>query len=173
MPPPRLVRNPDVLARARTAAGEGDDDYLDALVKESLRVRPVVPDVARRLVTEAEVAGWRLPAGTIVQPGITLVQRDERRFDDAAAFRPERFLDGPTAPNTWLPFGGGVRRCLGATFASVEIRVVLREMLRRVEFETTQRRPERARVRHVTLVPHRGARVVVRSRRAVPVEVDR
>lgn len=161
----RLVRNPHVLARASAAADEGDDEYLDALVKESLRVRPVVPDVARRLATEAEVAGYRLPAATIVQPGIGLVQRDERRFEDAAALRPERFLDGRTAPNSWLPFGGGVRRCLGATFASIEMRVVLREMLRRVDFATTQRRPERARVRHVTLVPHRGARVMVRSRR--------
>lgn len=169
----RLVRNPDVLARARAAADEGDDEYLDALVKESLRVRPVVPEVSRRLNCETEIAGYRLPAGTIVEPGIALVQRDERRFDDAATLRPERFLDSRAEPNTWLPFGGGVRRCLGATFASVEMRVVLRELLRRVDFATTQRRSERARVRHVTLVPHRGARVTVRCRRGAPVQAQR
>ncbi|MGH4021631.1 MAG: cytochrome P450 [Pseudonocardiaceae bacterium] len=161
----RLVRHSDVLALARTATDGGDDDYLDAVVKESLRVRPVVPDLARRITSQVEVAGYLLPTGTMVQPCIGLLHLDERHFADAEEFRPERFTHGRPAPYTWLPFGGGARRCLGATFASVEMRVVLAEVLRRVELEPTTDRAERAHVRHVTLVPHRGARAVVRSRR--------
>src|SRR5439155_10756837 len=126
----RLTRNRAALERV---AG-GDDDYLDAVVKETLRVRPVVADVVRTLQSEADVAGYRLPAGTVVLPAIALVQRDARQYgDDALAFRPERFLDGSPPPYTWIPFGGGVRRCIGAAFATLEMKVVLREVLSRVE----------------------------------------
>ncbi len=166
----RLVRHPDVLARAVRAADEGDDVYLDAIVKESLRVRPVLSDVARRLAEPVELAGHRLPAGVTVAPAIGLVQRSARHYPDPLTFDPDRMVGATLSPTTWLPFGGGGRRCLGATFAQVEMRVVLREILRRVEVAPTSSRSERRRAKHITMVPHRGARIRVRARR--PAERD-
>jgi cytochrome P450 len=161
----RLVRHPGVLDRAVRAAHDGDDEYLDAIVKESLRVRPVLFDVARRLAEPVELAGHRLPAGVTVAPAIGLVQRSARHYPDPLRFDPDRMVGATLTPTTWLPFGGGGRRCLGATFAQVEMRVVLREILRRVELATTTARSERRRAKHITLVPHRGARVLaIRSR---------
>jgi cytochrome P450 len=161
----RLVRHPDVLARAVHAADDGDDEYLDAVVRESLRVRPVIFYVVRTLAAPAEVAGYRLPAGVTVTPGIGLVQRDARHYPDPLRFDPDRMVGATLTPTTWLPFGGGARRCLGATFAQVEMRVVLREVLRRVELVATTAPAERQRAKHVTLVPHRGARIRVTARR--------
>jgi cytochrome P450 len=161
----RLVRHPDVLARAVRAADDGDDEYLDAVVRESLRVRPVVFDVGRKLAAPVELAGHRLPAGVVLVPAIGLAQRDARYWPEPLRFDPDRMLGAPPGPTTWLPFGGGGRRCLGATFAQVEMRVVLREVLRRAELATTTARSERQRVKHITLVPHRGARIRVRARR--------
>jgi cytochrome P450 len=157
----RLVRNPAVLERATRAAEEDDHAYLDALVQEVLRVRPIIFDVVRRLSGPARVAGHDLPAGTAVAPAIGLVQRDPRRYDAPYELRPERFLaDGAPEPYTWIPFGGGVRRCLGAAFAQMEMRVVLATVLRRAELRPAEPAPERTLVRHVTLVPAKGARVV-------------
>jgi cytochrome P450 len=164
----RLVRHPEVLAKAVAAADAGEDDYLDAIVREVLRVRPVIFDVARLLTAPVELAGHEIPAGTLVLPAIGLVQRSNRRYPDALRFDPARMLGTAPGPTTWLPFGGGGRRCLGATFAQVEMRTVLREVLRRVDLETTTARGERQRAKHVTLVPHRGGRVRVRARRPVP-----
>jgi cytochrome P450 len=163
----RLVRHPGVLARAVRAADaeEDGDDYLDAVVRESLRVRPVIFDVVRRLTAPVELAGHRLPAGVTVVPAIGLVQRSARHYPDPLRFDPERMVGATLTPTTWLPFGGGARRCLGATFAQVEMRVVLREILRRVELAPTTARPERQRAKHVTLVPHRGARIRALARR--------
>lgn len=158
----RLTRNPDVLARAVEAADDGDDAYLAALSMEALRVRPVFPDVARKTTEEIEFAGYTLPAGTLVAPSITLVHNDERHYPDAGEFRPERFLARGMSANSWIPFGGGFRRCLGAGFATVEMRVVLSEVLRRMEFAPTTAPDEDARVRHVTLVPSKGAVATVR-----------
>ena len=168
----RLVRHPAVLARARQAARDGDDGYLDVLIKESLRARPVIMEVGRRLAEPVEIRGYRLPAGTVLLPSIYLVHNATTYHPDAGGFRPERFLEqNVAASGHWLPFGGGVRRCLGATFAQVEMRVVLKAVLSRVELATTTARPERARGRNVTLVPHRGARIRVLSRAAASVEV--
>jgi cytochrome P450 len=166
----RLVRDPVTLARAVEAAEAGapGDEYLDALVKEILRVRPVVFDVGRRLSAPVELAGYRLPAGVIVSPGIGLVHASAEQYPDPARFDPERMIGASLSPSTWLPFGGGGRRCLGATFAQVEMRIVLREVLRGVQLDTTGARGERQRVKHVTLVPHRGARIRVRARRPAP-----
>jgi cytochrome P450 len=161
----RLVRHPEVLARAVRAADDGDDDYLDAIVKESLRVRPVIFDVARKLAAPVELGGHRLPAGVTVAPAIGLVQRSARHYPDPLRFDPDRMVGAAPGPTTWLPFGGGGRRCLGATFAQVEMRVVLREILRRVQLATTTARSERRRAKHITLVPHRGARIRVLARR--------
>ncbi|MCA1569502.1 MAG: cytochrome P450 [Chloroflexi bacterium] len=161
----RLVRHPEILRRATEAAESGDDEYLDAVAKESMRVRPVLFNVARRLTTPVELDGYRLPAGIYVILSTGLVQRSERHYPEPGEFRPERFLDGRVDPSTWFPFGGGVRRCLGATFASVEMRIVLREVLRRVELTVTEAPAERVRMRHITLVPSRGATVTVARRK--------
>ncbi|GAA5121332.1 cytochrome P450 [Pseudonocardia adelaidensis] len=174
----RLVRHPDALTRAVRAAdgAEDGDEYLDAVVRESLRVRPVIFDVVRELAAPAEVAGHRLPAGVTVVPAIGLVQRSARQYPDPLRFDPDRMVGATLTPTTWLPFGGGARRCLGATFAQVEMRVVLREILRSVELAPTTARSERQRAKHVTLVPHRGARIRVlarrRSERALPAAVS-
>jgi cytochrome P450 len=165
----RLVHHPDVLARAVRAADDSDDEYLDAIVKESLRVRPVLFDVARKLAEPVELGGHRIPAGVSVAPAIGLVQRSARHYPDPLRFDPDRMIGATLTPTTWLPFGGGARRCLGATFAQVEMRVVLREILRRVELAPTTARSERQRAKHITLVPHRGARIRVLARRPAPV----
>jgi cytochrome P450 family 135 len=162
----RLLRTPRVLARLLEALD--DDEYLDAVVKETLRVRPVVVDVARKLQREIELDGWRLPAGTLVLPAIAAVHARPDLYPSPKEFRPERFLDGGAESYSWIPFGGGVRRCIGASFAQVEMRVVLREVLRRVRLRAPSQRPERAQVRHVTVIPARGCRVVVEEWLAVP-----
>lgn len=178
----RLVRHPDMLAKAARAAeasAAGDpagDEYLDAIAKEILRVRPVVFDVGRVLTRPVELAGYHLPAGVMVAPGIGLVHASPAQYRDPERFDPDRMLGATLSPTTWLPFGGGNRRCLGATFAMTEMRVVLREILRRVELKTTTAQGERQRVKHVILVPHRGARICVRSVRnpltATPAAAD-
>jgi cytochrome P450 family 135 len=136
-------------------------------VAETLRVRPVVPDISRKLTRPARVGGYLLPAGTVVDPAIALVQRSPENYREPLAFDPERFTGGPPDSSVWLPFGGGSRRCLGAAFASTEMRVVLREILRRVDLATTTARGEPARARHVTLIPGRGARITVSHRAPV------
>jgi cytochrome P450 family 135 len=158
----RLLRTPRVLARLVDSLD--DDEYLDAVVKETLRVRPVIVDVARKLTRDLDLAGWRLPAGTLVLPAIAAVHVRPDLYPSPSEFRPERFLDGAAESYAWIPFGGGVRRCIGASFAQVEMRVVLREVLRRVRVRAPSARPERAQVRHVTVVPARGCRVLVEER---------
>lgn len=164
----RLVRHPEVLATAARAAAEGDDAYLDAVATESLRIRPVVPDITRKLMKDVTIGSGshelRLPAGTFVDPAIYLVMREPGLYPEPLEFRPERFVGKRPDPNVWIPFGGGTRRCIGAAFALTEMRVVLGEVLRRVELTPTTKRAERTRVRHVTLTPHRGAVVTVRRR---------
>ena len=162
----RLLRTPRVLERLTESLD--DDDYLDAVVKETLRVRPVIVDVARKLTRDTEVAGWRLPAGTLVLPAIAVLHARPDLYESPQEFRPERFLDGGAESYAWIPFGGGVRRCIGASFAQVEMRTVLREVLRRVRLRAHSARPERGVIRHVTVVPGRGARAVVSER--LPVE---
>ncbi|MGH3887496.1 MAG: cytochrome P450 [Pseudonocardiaceae bacterium] len=158
----RLVRHPALLARTAQAAADGDDAWLDAVCKESLRVRPVVFEFGRKLTAPVQLAGYRIPAGTILAPSINLVHHSSRHYPDPDVFRPQRFLDQRADPAVWLPFGGGVRRCLGATFAQVEMRTVLREVLRRVELAPTTAPDEPVKPRHVTMVPRQGAMVTVR-----------
>ncbi|MCX2932863.1 cytochrome P450 [Mycobacterium sp. CVI_P3] len=173
----RLTRHPAVLAKAvraaeASAAGDPDgDEYLDAVAKETLRNRPVVFDVGRILTQPVEIAGYHLPAGVMVAPGVGLVHSDDRIYPDAQRFDPDRMVGATLSPTTWLPFGGGARRCLGATFAMAEMRVVLREVLRRVELATTTAHGERPRVKHVILTPNRGARITV-SRVKTPRTAD-
>jgi cytochrome P450 family 135 len=160
----RLTRHRELLARTAQAAAEGDDAWLDAVCKETLRARPVIFEFGRKLSTPVQLGGYQLPAGVIVAPSINLVHNDARYYPDPDEFRPQRFLDQRPDPATWLPFGGGVRRCLGATFAQVEMRTVLREILRRVELAPTSAPDEPVRPRHVTMVPRRGAMVTIRRR---------
>ena len=162
----RLTRHPAILAKAVAAAEAGDaagDEYLDAIAKETLRIRPVVPDVGRTLKEPVEVAGYQLPAGVMVVPSITSVHADPNVYPDPDKFDPDRMVGATLSPTTWFPFGGGNRRCLGAGFAMVEMRIVLREILRRVELATTVEPGEKTRLKHVIMTPARGGRVTVRA----------
>jgi cytochrome P450 len=169
----RLTRHPDVLTKAVQAADAGDDEYLDAVAKETLRIRPVVFDVGRLLKEPVELAGYLLPAGVMVVPGIGLVHSDSDVYPDADRFDPDRMVGATLSPTTWFPFGGGNRRCLGATFAMVEMRIVLREILRRVELATTTAAGETQKVKHVIMVPRNGGRIRVRAFRQAPVHAIR
>jgi cytochrome P450 len=155
----RLTRTP----RGWQAMREGGEEYAEAAAKEALRLRPVLPVVLRNLQQPATIAGVELPAGTVVAPSIYLVHRRPELYPDPAAFRPERFL-GPDAQGgtyTWIPFGGGVRRCLGAAFALMELRVVLAEFAAAVDAAPVRPQPERTARRAITLIPGRGAEVVL------------
>ena len=172
----RLVRHPDKWDRLREEAFGPEDDYADAVAKETLRLRPVLPIVVRRLTQPLEIGGWALPAGAHVAPCIHLVHRRPDVYPEPHVFRPERFLEQPAGTYTWIPFGGGVRRCLGATFALFEMKTVLRVIAREAALRPA--RPEREPVarRVITLTPGRGAEVVrdggrpVRSADSRPVE---
>ncbi|MGH8960459.1 MAG: cytochrome P450 [Jatrophihabitantaceae bacterium] len=158
-----LARLPEVLTRVQRAADADEDAYLDATVKEAMRRRPVIRNVARRLAAPARVAGYDLPEGVIVLPSILLVHRTSRLWPSPGEFRPERFLDGNPPPATWIPFGGGIRRCLGAGLATVEARAVLKTVLRSVDISPVGR-PEWPRTRNITTVPARGARLLISRR---------
>jgi cytochrome P450 family 135 len=151
----RLTRHPGALERVAA-----DPEYADAVVKETLRLRPVVAIVLRRLLEPLRVAGSELPAGTTVAPCILLVHRREDLYPEPDAFRPERFLGEPPGTYGWIPFGGGVRRCLGAAFAQVEMQVVLETIARSARLEAVGE-AEGVRRRGVTLVPARGGEVRV------------
>lgn len=155
-------RDPALLARCRQAALEGDSDLLDAVLKESLRLHPVIPMVVRTLQEPATVAGWDLPAGTTVGPSIIISHQREDSHENPWAFRPERFLGHNPPPNTWIPFGGGVRRCIGAGFSLMEGVAVLREVFAAYDVEAVG--ADRPRVRNITSVPRRGARIRVTAR---------
>ncbi|HET8672622.1 MAG TPA: cytochrome P450 [Thermoleophilaceae bacterium] len=157
----RLVRHPDKLERLREEADSGGDEYADAVAKETLRLRPVIPIVVRRLTEPVEIGGYTLPAGVKVAPCIYLMHRHASAYrPDPTAFRPERFLEQPAGTYTWIPFGGGVRRCIGATFAVFEMKVVLSAIARTVDLRPLEEPPERVVRRAITLTPNRGAEVV-------------
>ncbi len=155
----RLLRNPRVLTRLRESIAAGEEDYLEATVKETLRARPVIVDVARKLTAPLQIGGYELPAGTFVFPAGSALHYDARLFPDPQEFRPERFLAGRIDNYAWIPFGGGVRRCIGAAFAEYEMRVVLRAILERAQLTAPSPKPERARIRNITVAPARGALV--------------
>jgi cytochrome P450 len=145
------------------ALREDGDAYAEAAAKEALRLRPVLPLVLRNLQRPATIAGIDLEPGTVVAPSIYLVHRRPELYPDPAAFRPERFLgpDPQGGTYTWIPFGGGIRRCLGAAFALLELRVVLAELAAAVDAEPADPQPERTARRGITLIPRRGAEVVL------------
>lgn len=165
----RLVRHPDKLERlvAEIGAGEGED-YMQAVIHETLRVRPVVPMVVRVLTESLRVGEVELPAGTRVVPSIYLTNRNPRVYEAPEQFRPERFLDRQPDTFAWIPFGGGIRRCIGAAFAMFEMKLILRTALSELTPAAPRgglwRRGEPNRRRAITLVPAAGARVVWRAR---------
>ncbi|HEX3433959.1 MAG TPA: cytochrome P450 [Solirubrobacteraceae bacterium] len=170
----RLVRHPDKLARLVAEIDAGDvagDGYMTAVINETLRVRPVVPIVARMLQRELEVDGYTLPQGTRVTPSIYLTNRNARVYDEPQRFQPERFERDAPETFSWIPFGGGIRRCIGASFAQLEMKLMLRTMLAELTPSVAderrwrpgrrdQMRDELNRRRAITLVPARGARVM-------------
>ena len=159
-----LLRHPAAMARLVSEVDAGEEAYLRAVVAESLRLRPVVPLAGRRLASELRVDGHVLPPGTDVTPAIWLTHTRGDRYPEPFAFRPERFLDSAPATYAWIPFGGGVRRCLGAAFAEMELRVALAEILRQRAVAPASSAAERVARRNVTFSPRTGTRVVVSAR---------
>ncbi|MQA76497.1 MAG: cytochrome P450 [Solirubrobacterales bacterium] len=162
-----LLRNPGPMARLRAEIGDGDgDEYLRAVIAEGLRLRPVVPIAGRRLGSELRVGPYLLEPGTDVTPAIWLTHTRADVYPEPLDFRPERFLGEAPETYAWIPFGGGVRRCLGAAFAEFEMRVVLREVLGRCELRGARSAPERIARRNITFSPRGGTPVIVTARRA-------
>jgi len=160
----QLLRHPEKLACLREEAAAGGHAYADAVVKETLRLRPVLPFVLRELASPLELGGYELPAGTWLAPCAYLVHRDPGLYPAPLEFRPERFLEKPAGGCSWTPFGGGIRRCVGAAFAHLEMRVVLQTVLARVDLRFQHVAPERIRLRFITLAPAHGGRVMIATR---------
>jgi cytochrome P450 len=157
-----LLRNPAALSRLLSEIDAGEDDaYLDAVVKETLRLRPVIDAAERTLTKPRTVAGWELPPGIKVYPGIALVHMREDLYPRAREFRPERFLDQGAESYSWIPFGGGIRRCLGAALAQAEMAEVLRVAIPAVELRPVRNREEPVVLRGITLAPRYGVEVDV------------
>ncbi len=161
----RLLRTPRAHQRlvAEVRSGEGRD-YLEAVIKETLRARPVVPEVFRAPTETVELGGYEFEPRSQLAVSLMLVQHDPEVYGpDPGVFRPERFLEGAPPPYAWVPFGGGVRRCLGAAFAQLEMEVVIAAILRRAALRAPTQRDEKARFRGVTMLPSRGGAAVVES----------
>ncbi len=159
-----LLRHPAALDRLRDSIAVGEDDYMRAVITESLRLRPVVPLAGRRLHKELVADGLTLPPGTDVTPAIWLTHTRPDLYPEPLAFKPERFLDNPPETYGWIPYGGGMRRCLGAAFAEFEMRIVLREVLTRCELRKASPAPEQTGRRNITLSPKDGTPVVLEAR---------
>jgi cytochrome P450 len=162
----RLVRNPDAHDALRDAVrGEGDAaEQIEATIVEGMRSRPVIPIIGRRVMVPWRLGEYAVPADTPLTMSILLVHHREDIYPQPFEFRPERWLGRKPGTYEWIPFGGGIRRCLGAALAMAEQRVVLEAMARRLDLEADDPAPERAVHRNVTMIPSRGARVVIRSR---------
>jgi cytochrome P450 family 135 len=160
----RLLRHPQVLARARDEFAEGREEYLGQVVQESLRTRTVLPFALRYATEPTPLGDYTAPADTLIAISISLIHQRADLYPEPSAFRPERFADGQTESYAWLPFGGGLRRCLGAAFATYEMRIVLGRIIERCELYAPDPRPERSRRRAVTFVPSHGTRAVLRKR---------
>jgi cytochrome P450 len=159
-----LLRHRGPLERLREELEAGEDDYLRATISESLRLRPVVPLAGRRLNADLVSDDLSLPAGTDVTPAIWLTHTRAEVYPEPFAFRPERFISDPPDTYSWIPFGGGIRRCIGAAFAEFEMRIVLREVLTRCELHKASPAPEKIGRRNITLSPRAGTPVVLDAR---------
>lgn len=161
----RIRRHPEVLRRLQEEAATDENAYRTAVINEVLRVRPVIAFTGRTVVEEPfELGEWRLPAGSRILLGIKAVHEDDRFHDEADFFRPERYLGKKPDTYAWVPFGGGMRRCLGAAFAQFEMDIVLRTMFRHFELETTAADPEHERFRGLAFAPSKGGQAVMRRR---------
>ncbi len=166
----RILRHPDKLARLRAEALAGEEEtYLDAVVKETMRLCPGAPIVVRKLLEPMQLGGYAIPAGTTVAPCVHLVHRRADVYPQPREFIPERFLDKPAGTYTWIPFGGGVRRCIAASYAQMLIKRVIATTLREVDLSPAQARSERPVRNAIAFVPHRHALVVASRRVAAPV----
>jgi cytochrome P450 family 135 len=168
----RLLRHPDKLEKLRADILGGDGSYLDAVVKETLRLRPPVPVVVRNLLEPMRLGGYDLPAGTTVAPCIHLIHRDERWYEEAHRFLPERFVGKQPGTYTWIPFGGGVRRCLAASYAEMEMKRVLRIVLETTDLRTVENSAERARKSAISFAPDQKGKVIAEPRAAGPSESE-
>ncbi|MDO9408329.1 cytochrome P450 [Patulibacter sp.] len=167
----KLVRHPDALRRLQDEVREGESDvWMTAVIRETMRLCPVISITVRELQEPVQIAGHRLPAGARVVPCIHLVHRRPDLYPDPDAFRPERWLDQTPGTYTWIPFGGGVRRCLGASFALFEMKVILGEIVRSMDLQTTTAPGERMRTRAITRTPGGQAEIVVARRPEVVAE---
>jgi cytochrome P450 len=164
----RLLRHPDKLEKLREDIVAGDGSYLDAAVKETLRLRPPVPVVVRTLLEPLRLGGYDLPAGTTVAPCIHLIHRDERHYPEAHRFLPERFVGKQPGTYTWIPFGGGTRRCLAASYAEMEMKRVLRIVLETTELRAVENSGERARKSAISFSPDQKGLVIAEPRETEP-----
>jgi cytochrome P450 len=156
----RLLRTPEVMERLQAELGRGSDEYLDAVVKEVLRLRPVVPVLARKLKEDVELNGYVIPSRSVLMVSIFLLHRDPDLHPEPDEFRPERFLSGSNE-EPWLAFGGGVRRCLGASFAQLEMKVVIKAILAAATLRAADPADEPVARRRFTFAPAYDARATV------------
>jgi cytochrome P450 family 135 len=167
----RLLRHPDKLQELREDIDSGDGTYLDAVVKETLRLRPPVPVIVRNLLEPMMLGGYELPAGTTVAPCIHLIHRDERHYPEPRRFLPERFVGKQPGTYTWIPFGGGVRRCLAASYAEMEMKRVLRVVLQSTDLRPADESAERARKSAISFSPDQKGLVIAEPREAEPTKL--
>jgi cytochrome P450 len=178
----RILRHPEKLARLRAELELGDQElYLDCVVKETMRLCPAAPIVVRKLLAPMELGGYVIPAGTTVAPCVHLVHRREDLYSEPLRFQPERFLERPAGTYTWIPFGGGVRRCLAASYAQLLMKQVIGTVIREIDLRAVDPRSEHARKSAIAFVPHRHATVIATRHqppardpvsRAAPVPAD-
>jgi cytochrome P450 len=165
----RLLRHPEKLQRLQEEILAGEEDaYMDAVIKETLRLCPPVPVVVRRLLEPMELGGYTLPAGTTVAPCVYLIHRNEEIYPNPRHFLPERFLERPPGTYTWIPFGGGTRRCLAASYAELEMKRVLSTVLREVDLRPVDSDSERARRSAISFSPDKRGRVIAEPRTPAP-----
>lgn len=168
----RLLRHPEKLARLRTEVQAGEsEEYVDAVVKETLRLCPAVPVVMRRLIEPMQLAGYAIPPDTIVAPCVYLMHRRADLYPQPRRFQPERFLGDSAGTYTWIPFGGGVRRCVAVVFAQLEMKRVIQTVLNEVELRPAESRSEGAARSSVSFAPDGGATVIATRRRRVGVDL--
>jgi cytochrome P450 len=164
----RLVRAPAARERlVESVRGGGDDapEVIEATIQEGMRSRPVIPIIGRRVLVPWRLGDYVVKADTPVTMSILLLHHREDLYPDPFSFRPERWLDQKPGTYEWIPFGGGIRRCLGAALAMAEQRIVLREMAERLDIEAADPEPEHAKHRNVTMIPSKGGKVIIRAKR--------
>lgn len=174
----RILRHPEQYARLQTEIDAGEQDvYLDAVVKETMRLCPAAPIVVRRLLAPMELGGYEIPSGTTVAPCVHLMHRNSALYPEPLTFRPERFLKQAAGTYTWIPFGGSVRRCLAAPYAQMLMKQVIRTVTEEIELHPPYPHSESPRKSAIAFVPHKHALVIARPRprsaRQRPVLQDR